>query len=215
VIKLRDLAITAALTASLGLGGCVTLFPKSKPAQLYRFGETIGLSGDQTAAAAGPVTDLRLTTDFTRAPEGDRILTTSGAETAFVAQSRWVSPASVLFDEASTRAFEASGAPLRLMRRGDVGPSAATLRLDVETFEADYAPGWEGAPTVVVRVRAFLVPPAASGAPTPRPVAQIFESRQPADQNRVSAIVKAYDAATAEVLGQIVTWTTARATPVS
>jgi cholesterol transport system auxiliary component len=154
---------------------------------------------------------LRLSTGFTEAAEGDRILTGSGAETAYIAQSRWVSPASVLFDEAATRAFEVSGAPFRLLRRSDVGSSVVTLRIDVEAFEADYAPGWQGAPTVLVRARVVLIPPSGSGVQAALPMVRVFESRRPADENRVNAIVKAYDAATEDLLGQVVSWTEVQA----
>jgi cholesterol transport system auxiliary component len=39
---------------------------------------------------------------------------------------------------------------------------------------------------------------------------QTFVSRQPASDNRVSAIVDAFNAATADVLTQVVSWTSQR-----
>ncbi len=208
MIKPRNLAITAALAASLALGGCVSLLPKTKPAQLYRFGDDASASAQPAPAlAGGSVVGVRLSTGFTHAAEGDRILTSSGAQTAYVAQARWLSPASVLFSEAAERAFENSTAPLRLLGRGDMGSASVTVRLDVETFEADYAPGWSGAPTVVVKVRALLMRSTDSGPPAE----MVFESRQPASENRVSAIVTAYDAATEDVLAHVVAWTAAQA----
>ena len=207
--KLRVSALTATLAASLALSGCITLLPKTKPAQLYRFGAAQGAAVEGAAAptaAAGPQTGLLVSVGFTRVAEGDRILTATGSQTAYIAQSRWVAPASTLFEEAAVRAFETSGAPFRLMQRGDIGASNLALRIDVETFETDYPADGKGAPTIVVRANAQFVRPG-HGATT----AQSFVSTQPAGENRVGAIVSAYDAATADVLKQIVSWTTVQA----
>jgi cholesterol transport system auxiliary component len=209
--RLRVLATAAALAGSLMLGGCITLLPKTAPAQLYRFGEHAGTASARPSAPGEALTGLLLSTGFTRTAESDRILTTAGSETAYIARSRWVAPASVLFDEAATRAFETGNAPFRLMRRGDIGPTNVSLRIDVETFEADYAPGWKGAPTVVVRARVLFMHPAGHGVPS----SQDFEVSKPAGENRVGAIVQAYDAATEDLLSQIVTWTTAQAATVN
>jgi cholesterol transport system auxiliary component len=214
VSKLRVLTLTAALTASLALGGCISLLPKTKPAQLYRFGENVGMADKPAAAPAlngGPVTGLTMSTGFTRAADGDRILTATGAQSAYIAESRWVSPASVLFDEAAARAFENAGAPFRLLRRGDIGSTTLALRIDVETFEADYPADGKGAPTVVVRARVLLMRPGGRGDTQ----AHEFVSRQPAAENRVGAIVAAFDSATGDLLDQVVTWTTASAPVVS
>lgn len=207
----RVLAV-GALSASLALGACVTLFPKSPPAQLYRFGSEARAESPPapTTATMAPI-GLRLTTGFTRAAEGDRLLTISGDQTAYIANSRWVEPASVLFDEAAVRAFEASNTPFRLLQRGDIGSSSLTLRLDVETFEADYGAGWTGSPTVVVRVRALLTGSGEKGVP----IAQVFECRTPAGENRVGAIVAAYGAAANDVLGQVLGWATAQSAAIS
>jgi cholesterol transport system auxiliary component len=196
----------AVLSAGLMLGGCVTLFPKSNPAQLYRFGEADAALVTQAPAAARTL-GVRLSTSVTQEAGGDRILTAAGAESAYVAQARWVTPAAVLFDEAATRAFEGPKSPFKVFRRSDPGMSALTLRLDVESFEADYPPGWKGAPTVLVRVRATLIKPGAPAAPAE----QMFEVREPAAESRMGAIVAAFDAATANVLDQTVTWAAAQA----
>ena len=205
--KLRVLALSAALTASLALGGCVTLLPKTKPAQLYRFGETAGEGVQSPAAPGAAAQGLILSTGFTTAAEGDRILTTTGAQSAYIAQSRWVSPASVMFAEAATRAFENSGAPFRMMRRGDIGPSTLSLRIDVEAFEADYAGDGKSAPTVQVRARVTLMRPSGRGGVAFKD----FTVSKPASENRMGPIVAAFDGATNDLLAQIVAWTTAQA----
>jgi cholesterol transport system auxiliary component len=185
------------LTASLALGGCITVFPKSAPVQLYRFGE----QPPQIAPASGqPFNLTRSTTVFVRSAQGDAILTSNGAETAYVAGARWISPAVVLFDEAVDRAFNA-GSVARLVPRGDTGVMGAILKLDVEVFEARYSGA--GAPTATVRVRAVLT------RVFDRTVVadQTFDAQAQAADNRMGAIVQAYDQATSNVIGQIVTWT--------
>jgi cholesterol transport system auxiliary component len=185
--------------AALSLAGCISLLPKSNPAQLYRFAATAQAS-PPAAASAATVGVLRANGQFQREAAGDRILTVTGERAAYIADSRWVAPADVLFDEAVTRAFEASGGRVRLVSRGEPMRSDYTLRLDVRNFETDYGEG--GAPAVLVRVRAVMTRGQA-GAPAAE---QIFEARVPAAQNRVSAIVAAYDQALGKVLGEVVGW---------
>jgi cholesterol transport system auxiliary component len=142
---------------------------------------------------------FRANRSFQRASAGAPILTVPGARAAYIADTRWVAPAEVLFDEAVTSAFEASGGRVRLVSRGEPMRSDYTLRLDVRNFETDYGEG--GAPAVLVRVRAVI-----TRDQTRAPIEQIFEARVPAAQNRVSAIVAAYDRAVSKVLGDIVGW---------
>lgn len=190
--------LIAALAASLGLGGCVSLFPKSEPSQLYRF--------DAPAAAAvetnPPLSVLRGPTGFTRSAASDRILTINGPEAAFIKSARWEAPAAILFDEALGEAFDAS--PLvRLFTRGEPATTDAVLRADVRTFEARYLQGMEVAPTAVVEVRATV-----TSARHPEVVSsRLFRAEQPAAENRVGPIVAAYDAAVDRVLTEIVRWT--------
>ena len=190
------LALTA--LACLVLGGCISLFPKSKPAQLYRFdGEPLQASTALPPASAKVI--ARGNMRFQSAASADRILTVTGADTAYIAAARWVSPAPVLFEEALIKAFEAGGGA-RLAEGGSALHATEVLNLDVQTFETRYDPG--AAPTVVVQVRAQLV------RSSDRQVIgeQLFTSQQAAQENRVGPIVQAYDAAVHEVLGKLVGW---------
>ncbi|MEI9891231.1 MAG: ABC-type transport auxiliary lipoprotein family protein [Caulobacteraceae bacterium] len=137
-----------ALILPLTLGGCISVFPKAKPVQMYRFGEAVPAP---SAPAGAAVIVQKGATVFPPAASSDRILTTTGSETAYIGGARWVGPASVMFDEALLKAFDAPGSP-RLVERGEPLAAASTLRLDVRAFEARY-PG----PTVVVRVRATII----------------------------------------------------------
>ena len=183
----RLLAACAALSLSLGLGGCVTLFPKAKPIQLYSFGGDIGRPGPTPAVEqTSVVATLRMSLDFTRAADREQILPTAGEANAYIADARWISPASVLFGEAAERAFETASPPIRLLQRADAGNASSTLRIEVQTFEADYQANWRGAPVVVVRVRTLLTRAGDHGPP----LEGHFESKKPVDEPRVATLCR-------------------------
>ncbi len=195
--------ILAVAAVAAGLSGCISLLPKSDPASLYRFGQAeVSVPKGPSGAMFGV---MKTPSAFTRAAAGDRILTSTNGEVAYIAGARWVSPAFVLFEEATARAFENDPGRARLIGRGEVAKADLMLRLEVRTFEADYINGPKAAPEVVVRVRAVL------NRSQDRALVgdQIFEAKVKAADNRVSAIVPAYDQATAKVLGDVVTWVNA------
>ena len=134
---MKPMRFTAALAAgaifalSVGLGGCVTLFPKTKPAQLYSFGSRIGVAPPSPdAAQTQPVGMLRVTYDFPRAADKDQILTRAGDGDAYISGALWIAPASVLFREAAERDFESANPPIRLLQGADNGIANMTLRLE-------------------------------------------------------------------------------------
>lgn len=194
----RALPVIATLALPLALGACISVFPKARPVQMYRFGENAPAPAVSTAA---PVMVLKGTTVFPPASGGDRILTSTGAETAYIGDVRWTSPAALMFDADLARAFDAPGSP-RLVARGEPLAAPSTLRLDVRTFEARY-PG----PTVVVRVRATLV----RNADRTLIAEKMFEASIPASDNRQQPIVAAFDASTSKVIADIRDWTAAAA----
>ena len=201
---IRNAARAVAVTAlAASLGACISVFPKTEPATLYRFGQA------DVSVAKGPPGRmfgvLKAPTVFTRAAAGDRILTSTNGEVAYIASARWVSPAFVLFEEAVASAFENDPGRARLIGRGEIAKADLVLRLEVRTFETDYVDGPKAAPEVVVRVRGVL-----SRSQDRALVGdQLFEARVKATDNRVSAIVAAYDAAVAKVLGETVGWVNA------
>jgi cholesterol transport system auxiliary component len=197
--------LTAAL--ALSLAGCISLLPKSKPAQLYRFGEN-HVTAPDPAPAADSVGVFWGGGSFQRESAGDRILTITGEKVAYVAGVRWVAPADVLFQQAVERAFEAKGGRVRLVPRGAPTATDYVLRMDVRNFEARYDAGPGAAPTVLVRVHTAL----ARDRNRELVSAQVFEAQVRASDNRVGAIVEAYDAALAQVLDKAVAWANATAT---
>jgi len=177
---LRSLGVAA---AAVSLSACISLLPEDKPAKLYRF------------AGGG----------FVQAAANDRILTVNGSQASYIAESRWVSPAQVLFGEALTRAFDANTGGARLLGRGELGKADYSLRVEVTRFEAVYDQGAKAAPNVVVAVRTTLVNSDRTLAGTKQ-----IETQVRARDNRVGAIVGAFDEAVGQTLGELVAWTNAR-----
>jgi cholesterol transport system auxiliary component len=195
------LRLAAVGTCALALGGCISLLPKTKPAQLYRFGPVPVAA---PASRPGSVAVFRTNGQFQEEASDDRILTVTGGKAAYIAQSRWVAPAEILFNQALSNGFDAS--PVRLIARGQQGRFAYALRIDVRSFEARYDSGPDAAPTVVVHVHAALTKSDQSTVGE-----QDFEARVPASGNRVGAIVAAFDKAVGDVVGEIVGWTETKA----
>ncbi|CAN5275198.1 ABC-type transport auxiliary lipoprotein family protein [soil metagenome] len=196
-VTLRSLSLAATV---LALSGCISLFPKADPAGLYRFGAA------NPAASGAPVDKafgvFKTPTVFTRAAMGDRLLTVTNGEAAYIADARWVSPAIVLFDEAAARAFEADSSPARLITRGETGKAAMALRLEVRAFETDYVNGPKAAPEVLVEIRAVMT----RNGDRALLGDKVFQTRIKASDNRVGAIVQAYDQATTQTLSDIIAW---------
>ena len=199
---LSKLAFTAA--AVLALGGCA-LLSTPDPVQTYRFGGPAAASAAAEGQAGLRQVNLRRV-QFPEAVEGDRLLGVTGTETAYIAEARWVSPASDLYMESLENAFSAQATRVRLIGPRELIRGEHSLDIDMRAFEARYeAPG--AVPTVVVTARARLL------ALPDRTVAaeRTFTVQQPAAANRVSAIVEAFDIATRDLNTQIVAWTDASA----
>ncbi|MBU4435718.1 MAG: membrane integrity-associated transporter subunit PqiC [Alphaproteobacteria bacterium] len=198
--SLRPIPLAVAAIC-LALAGCVNLLPKVDPVALYRFGNspTASAAKEPPGAAFGV---FKTSTVFTRAAAGDGMLTFTNGEAAYIAGARWVSPASVLFDEAVARAFEAGAGRARLIGRGEMAKADLVLRLEVRAFEVDYVNGPKAAPEVLVQVRAALN----SNQDRALVGDRLFEARVKASSNRVGPIVDAYDAATNQALGELNAW---------
>ena len=199
--SLRSTAIAAtALALSLTLGGCISLFPKDKPAGLYRFGHEAAASS--TPAVEKSFGVFKTPTVFTRAAMNDRLLSVTNGEAAYIGDARWVSPAIVLFDEAVARAFEADNSRARLVTRGETAKASMALRLEVRSFETDYVNGPKAPPEVLVEIRAVMT----RGNDRALLGDKVFVARVKTSENRLAAIVPAYDQATGQVLSEIVAW---------
>jgi cholesterol transport system auxiliary component len=198
-VKAARLAVIAAIGVSMT--GCA-LLSSPDPVQTYRFGgET---EAPMQAAGTAPVAVALRRIDFPEATKGDRILGVNGAEAAYIKGARWISPAEVLFNDALEAAFAARPDKVRLIGRREVGASTRVLSLNVTTFEARYDVAG-AAPTVVITARARMVILPERSVTSEK----VFTVSQPATENRVSAIVAAFDTATRDLNAQVVDWTSA------
>ena len=205
------LHLSAGLAIAAALSGCA-LLSTPDPVQNYRFGLPMAAPsavGDTPA----PLTVSIRRIEFPQAAGDDRILGVTGLETAYIAGARWVSPASTLFDDSLKAAFANRADRIRVLGRREPGTPPLVLQVTVTTFEARYAaPG--ATPEVVVTARAQLrsTPERQAGGGAIRPeqgrsVERVFTVTQPAGENRVSAIVAAFDTATRDINTQIADWT--------
>lgn len=187
------------------LTGCISLFPKADPAQLYRFGTTAPQV--QATPSQEPGFGVLLSdTGFDRAAASDRILTVTGTQAAYIKGARWVTSAVDLFDSALQHAFDADQGPARLVARGDITKPDYVLKLDVRMFEARYENGQSAAPAIVVVVHAVLNSTSDQTIVGERN----FKASVVASDNRVSAIVHAFDQVIAQILDRLVVWVNAQ-----
>jgi cholesterol transport system auxiliary component len=193
--------LTAGL-AGVALAGCISVLPKTAPAQLYTF----GVAAPPAPARGGQFAVEELPVSFERAAATDRILTLAGNEAAYVKGSRWMTGAPELFDAAVTNAFAADGGHARLMARGEAARPDYLLKLDVRTFEVRYDHGIGAPPTVDVEIYAAL---SVAGERT-LAGERLFTARVPATENRAGAIARAFDAAMTQSLGELAKWVDAR-----
>ena len=205
------LHLSAGLAIAAALSGCA-LLSTPDPVQNYRFG--LPMAAPSTVGdTPAPLTVSIRRIEFPQASGDDRILGVTGLETAYIAGARWVSPASTLFDDSLKAAFANRADRIRVLGRREPGTPPLVLQVTVTTFEARYAaPG--ATPEVVVTARAQLrsTPERQAGGGAIRPeqgrsVERVFTVTQPAGENRVSAIVAAFDTATRDINTQIADWT--------
>ena len=209
------LRLAAVGVGALTLSGCA-LLSSPEPAQLYRFGFTVDAPSPEGQRPAPLSVSIRRI-EFPDAAKGERILGVTGNETAYIGGARWVTAAENLFDDDLRSAFASRADQIRVLNRGEPGTPPYVLQVTVTTFEARYAaPG--AVPDVVVTARAQLrsTPERRAGGGTIRPeegrsVERVFTVTQPAGDNRVSAIVAAFDTATRDINTQIADWTIASA----
>lgn len=188
----RAAAVTAVAVA---LSGCITLFPEAEPAKLYRFEISA-----PSEVAAKTFTVTRGPIAFDRAAASDGIIAVTNGQVQYIDSARWAAPAQQIFEEELVRAFQAG--PARLIGRGEVGKSDWLMRLDVQRFEADYRNGPEGAPVVVVEIKVALTRNVRDG----DTFETVIKTEVQASENRVGAIVPAFNGALTKNLTELNSW---------
>jgi ABC-type uncharacterized transport system auxiliary subunit len=203
VIRSSLIRLTAVGVAASALAGCA-LLSSPEPVQSYRFGGPAPAVSESIGSNATSISLRRV--EFPEAVEGDRLLGVTGTETAYIKGARWVSPAADLYLESLENAFAGQATQVRLVGAREPVRSGRSLDIDMRAFEARYAAP-DTPPTVVItaRVRVTTSPERTVSAE------RMFSVEQPATENRVSAIVEAFDLATRDLNTQIVAWTEANA----
>ena len=194
--------ILAATALAVGLAGC-SLLSSPDPIQLYRFGN---MDLPPTAPAAERTVVVLNPIEFPEGAGSDRILTANGGQVAYLAGARWIGPSEELFRSAIETQFLRNGRSVTLSDQREAPRSGLALDLDVTSFEARYLNGVEAAPTVVIAARARLIAPDRSVT-----AERTFQVERSASENRVSAVVDAFDGATDEFTGQLAAWVDATA----
>ena len=193
----RSLLIAAAAALPL-LSGCA-LLSSPDPVQMYHFGGQAPAEARAPIAQPVPMGLRRI--EMPQASRTDRIVGVTGSEVAYIKGARWVSPADDLYTEALENAFAARAQRVRLVGPREMTTAERSLDVDMRAFEARYnAPG--AAPSAVITARAQILSREDRSVVAER----TFSVSRPASENRVSAIVQAFEAATADINGQIVDW---------
>ncbi len=193
------LEMLAALCALLCVPGCAGgLLGGGEKPTLYRLGAAPDASV-RTTPGSIPIVIAR--PDLPTGADGDRILTLGGQEAAYLAEARWISPAPQLMREMITDAVE------RNVRSAYVpniptGSEHLLVSTRFTAFAAYYEAGPNTPPVVRIVAQTEL---RRSGATAPLAV-QIHSSEQPAAENRVSAVVAAFDAASLQLADEIALW---------
>ncbi len=182
------------------LGGCSLLFPAQAP-QLYKLTPHVGgvPNGTRTRgqlAVSTPMASESLNTE--------RIALTRNPTTLdYFAGAAWTDRAPVLLQGLMIDAFEDSDQLTAVGR--DSSDINADYRLEtvLREFQARYTGSGDSPPTVIVKIDAQLLKVSDR-----RVVGHMqAEKEVPAAHNSVDSIVEAFDAATSDVIGQIVSWT--------
>ncbi|HEY5711360.1 MAG TPA: ABC-type transport auxiliary lipoprotein family protein [Allosphingosinicella sp.] len=182
------------------LGGCGGLLGGGGSADLYRFGiQPVAETETALPDATRPISIFYAGANFEPAIDGDRILTVTGSQAAYVAGARWISPASELFDSATRRAFNRRMPSARMVRLVGAPPPDYAVGIEVRRFEADYVGGAAAPPEIVIETRVRLVRWSDRSLVAEWPVV----SREMAQENRVATIVDAFDRGTNMVTARI------------
>jgi cholesterol transport system auxiliary component len=122
----------------------------------------------------------------------------------YYADSVWTDRLPALLQSLMVEAFEADGRVAEVDRDVDRLTKFYLLRTEIRRFEAQYAEAATGSPEVAVVLALQL-----SANPEGRSVGNTLISvRAHASENKVDAVVIAFDSATGDALAQSVAWTT-------
>ena len=192
---------TVLAALALAPTGCVSLLPASNKApQLFR------LTAASDFPAQAPHVSWQLLVDTPQSPaalDSDRIaLSRSPTTVDYFADAAWDDRAPTLVQSLLVQSFENSGRITAISRESLALRADYILRPELRHFEAEYGPGG-GTPAAHVQIGAKLVK-----MPERTIVAQRrVDTRAPARENQVPAIVEAFNTALHEGMRELVGWT--------
>jgi cholesterol transport system auxiliary component len=196
----RLIPLACLMLASLTLAACGGLFQtKAKPPTMYLLS---AMPQPSARAAATPIpADLAVLRPRARAGlDTDRIAAVyPDRHLDYYADVRWSGPLDQVVQDMAVQEFHAIGGLRNVTSDVSAFSSAYWLELQVTDFQAEYSAA-DGAPVIHVRLTARL------GKSADRRMLGRFESdiRQPASDNRMSAIVDAFNRAADQALAEIV-----------
>ncbi|WP_030541312.1 ABC-type transport auxiliary lipoprotein family protein [Sphingobium sp. DC-2] len=186
---------------ALVLSGCVGgLLGGGKPDRLYRFGAS-QTALEAPGPVAGPLYRVRLPTPTFPAEVADqRILTVEQAQASYIKGARWVSAAPMLYGAALAAALRRQEAGIEIVdkRRPDADH---LLYVRIQRFEARYDKGAKEPPVIQVEGEASLFDKDGK-----QVAAWLLADQEPAVENRMGAIVAAFDRAVARQSAVLARW---------
>jgi cholesterol transport system auxiliary component len=193
--------ITLCVLLPLGLAACAGSLFKTKVAPPTIYLLTMVSTATGNAVVPELAADLAVLKPRVRAGlDTDRIAVLyPDRRLDYFANARWSGPLDEVFQELTIQEFHKTGSLRNVSSDSSVFASAYWLEIEVTDFQAEYSSA-AVVPNVHVHVLARV------GSSTDRRVLARFEADalEPAGDNRLSAIVAAYNRATDEALSQIV-----------
>jgi len=191
--------IVAAL--ALAPAGCTSLLPAAgAPPKLYRLTPVADFPPDGAHVAWQLLVDVP---SSAVALDTDRIaLSRSPTTIDYFADAVWTDRAPLLVQSLLVQSFENSGRITAIARESLALRADYILRPELRHFEAEYASGG-GTPSAHVQIGAKLVKMPERGIVAQRRV----DTRAPARENQVPAIVEAFNTALHEAMRELVGWT--------
>lgn len=185
----------------LAASSSCSVLPNPSMAQIYRLSPQVNDPGGHS------IPHSRLLVDMPTASQSldtNRIALTQGrTRFDYYADSVWTDRLPTLLQTLLVEAFEADGRITELSRDAYSLTRGYLLRTDIRLFEAQYAESATGPPDIAVALDLHL-----SANPEGRSVGnKLISARAQAAQNKLDAIVIAFDTATGDALAQSVTWT--------
>lgn len=195
----RNALGAAAFAALIVLPGCISLLPETEPDALYRLSIP---SGPETRVASGGETVVIDRIAAPRGLAGDRIALERDGQIAYMAGAAWLTPGPQMLHSAIVETVHAQAPAITPARVEDGVSARYTLTLELRNFEAIYDNGARAAPRVQVTLISRLIDRDTRAIAASR----TLQSSHRASDNRQSAIVDAFSAASGDVASQLADW---------